>query len=151
MTLCSLCLQHDVLDCEYFCHGMKFISPCRTSYISTWEAGWGDEYWPTCCVDPHTFLWGRTLIVPPGSYQVGSQFQNSFYHIGLYIFLHNRWVKVITLSYHIEMYRDLHNGWVELANGWVNHRSQDNAPYNAVHVYGHPTALLPDDDQQSFF
>jgi len=58
---------------------------------------------------------------------IGSWFQNSFYHVGLHIFLNNRWVKVITLSYHAEMYGDQHNGW-------DNHRSWDDTLYNAVHI-----------------
>ena len=86
---------------------------------------------------------------------VWSWFQNSFYHVGCHIFLHYRWVEVSTLSYHIEMYGDLHNRWVkvitlsyhvemykDLHNGWVDHRSWDDAPYNSLHVYGHPMVLV---------
>ena len=38
----------------------------------------------------------------------------------------------------------------EVNHSSEHHRSYDDAPYNAVHIYGHPTLVLPDDDQLPF-
>ena len=39
----------------------------------------------------------------------------------------------------------------EVNHSSEHHRSYDDAPYNAVHIYGHPTSVLSDDDQLPFF